>query len=97
MSFRGKQVIKGMAYIFEAIAQWDAEKQQFRQKCIYIGKKDPVTGAFLPNKKYYKLYGEDASVRCTPVLRMKSFIYVKTGRTIPRFRQPLHPRTSAGC
>ena len=60
MSFRGEQVIKGTTYVFEAIAQWDAEKQQSRQKRIYIGKKDPVTGAFLPNKKYYELYGEDA-------------------------------------
>lgn len=60
MSFRGEQVIKGTTYVFEAIAQWDADKQQSRQKRIYIGKKDPVTGAFLPNKKYYELYGEDA-------------------------------------
>ena len=59
MSFRGEQVIKGTTYVFEAIAQWDSEKHQSRQKRIYIGKKDPVTGAFLPNKKYYELYGED--------------------------------------
>ncbi len=39
MSFRGEQVIKGTTYVFEAIAQWDAEKQQSRQKRIYIGKK----------------------------------------------------------
>lgn len=62
MSFRGEQVIKGTTYVFEAIAQWDADKQQSRQKRIYIGKKDPVTGAFLPNKKYYELYGEDADI-----------------------------------
>ena len=36
MSFRGEQVIKGTTYVFEAIAQWDAEKQQSRQKRIYI-------------------------------------------------------------
>jgi len=60
MSFRGEQIIKGTTYVFEAIAQWDADKQQSRQKRIYIGKRDPVTGAFLPNKKFYELYGEDA-------------------------------------
>lgn len=60
MSFRGEQIIKGTAYVFEAIAQWDPQKQQSRQKRIYIGKKDPVTGAFIPNRKYYDLYGEDA-------------------------------------
>ena len=27
-----------------------------------FGKRDPVTGAFLPNKKYYELYGEDADI-----------------------------------
>lgn len=60
MSFRGEQTIKGTTYVFEAVAQWDTEKQQSRQKRIYIGKKDSVTGEFLPNKKYYELYGEDA-------------------------------------
>lgn len=62
MGFRGEQIIKGTTYVFEAVAQWDSEKQQSRQKRIYIGKKDPVTGAFLPNKKYYELYGEDADI-----------------------------------
>lgn len=60
MSFRGEQKIKGTIYVFEAIAQWDSQKQQSRQKRVYIGKKDPVTGAFIPNRKYYELYGEDA-------------------------------------
>ena len=73
MSFRGEQVIKGTTYVFEAIAQWDAEKHQSRQKRIYIGKKDPVTGAFLPNKKYYELYGEDAGAAdCQTSSVMKS-------------------------
>lgn len=58
MSFRGEQVIKGTTYVFEAIAQWDAEKQQSRQKRIYIGKKDPVTGAFLPNKNTMNFMGK---------------------------------------
>lgn len=62
MSFRGEQTIKGTTYVFEAVAQWNAEKQQSRQKRVYIGKKDPITGQFLPNKKYYELYGKDAKV-----------------------------------
>ncbi len=72
MSFRGEQVIKGTTYVFEAIAQWDAQKQQSRQKRIYIGKKDPVTGAFVPNKKYYELYGRDAPLDIQTFSIMKS-------------------------
>lgn len=60
MGFRGEQKIKGTVYVFEAVAQWDSQKQQSRQKRVYIGKKDPVTGAFIPNRKYYELYGNDA-------------------------------------
>ncbi len=75
MSFRGEQIIKGTTYVFEAIAQWDAQKQQSRQKRIYIGKKDPVTGAFIPNRKYYELYGEDAlsDIKTFSVMRSVDF------------------------
>lgn len=59
MSFRGEQKIKGITYVFEAVSKWDAQKKQSRQRRIYIGKMDPVTGAFLPNKRYYELYGTD--------------------------------------
>lgn len=60
MSFRGEQNIKGTTYVFEAVSYWDAEKAQSRQKRIYIGKKDPVSGTFIPNRKYYELYGNQA-------------------------------------
>ena len=76
MSFRGEQVIRGTTYVFEAIAQWDHEKQQSRQKRIYIGKKDPETGTFVPNKKYYELYGHDtdtAGIQTSTVVKSVDF------------------------
>ena len=75
MSFRGEQKIKGTVYVFEAVAQWDPQKQQSRQKRIYIGKKDPVTGAFIPNRKYYEIYGEDApsDIQTCSIMRSVDF------------------------
>lgn len=75
MGFRGEQKIKGTVYVFEAIAQWDPQKQQSRQKRIYIGKKDPVTGAFIPNRKYYELYGGDTppDIRTCSVMKSVDF------------------------
>lgn len=58
MSFRGEQKVKGKIYVYEATAIWNAEKQRSEQKRIYIGTKDSETGKFIPNKKYYELYGE---------------------------------------
>lgn len=52
MSYRGEQKIKDKIYIYEAVAIWNPEKKRSEQKRIYIGRKDPDTGAFIPNKKY---------------------------------------------
>lgn len=57
MSFRGKQKVKGKIYVYEAAAVWNAQKQRSEQKRIYIGTKEPETGKFMPDKKYYQLYG----------------------------------------
>lgn len=59
MSFRGEQKVKGKIYVYEATAIWNAQKQRSEQKRIYIGTKDPETGKFIPNKKYYQLHGDE--------------------------------------
>jgi transposase len=47
---RGTQVIKGVEYVFETMATWNAEKKYGTHKRVYIGKM--VDGAFVPNKRY---------------------------------------------
>ena len=68
MSFRGEQFNKsnGVTYIYEATSVWNAAKQRSEQKRIYIGKKDPVTGNLIPNKKYFELHGKDSSAGEAP-------------------------------
>ncbi len=64
MSYRGEQHNKnGVTYIYEATSVWNTEKQRSEQKRIYIGKKDAATGEFIPNKKYFELYGENGKPR----------------------------------
>ncbi len=59
MSFRGEQFDKsnGITYIYEATSVWNAAKQRFEQKRIYIGKKDPVIGNLIPDKGFYSIKG----------------------------------------
>jgi len=57
LSYRGEQKIKGKTYVYEAFAHWDKDKKHSVQKRIYIGTKDEVSGNFIPNNKYYELYG----------------------------------------
>ncbi len=58
MSFYGEQVAKnGVRYCYTATTYWDPERKRTLQKRTYIGKKDPVTGEFIPNLTYYRLYG----------------------------------------
>ena len=63
MSFRGEQLNKnnGVTYIYEARSIWNPKKQRSEQKRVYIGKKDPETGELIPNKTYYKLYGDESA------------------------------------
>ena len=51
MSYRVEQKIGNHIYVYEATGYWDPEKKQTRQKRIYIGKKDPVTGEVIPARK----------------------------------------------
>jgi hypothetical protein len=71
MSYRGEQKIKGKTYVYEAIAHWDKVKKRSVQKRVYIGVKDGATGDFIPNKKYYELYGGGetaAAMRTLPTI-----------------------------
>lgn len=58
MSYRGEQIINGTIYVYEAEAIWDPVKKRSKQKRTYIGKRDPKTGEFIPNKRYYELYNQ---------------------------------------
>ena len=62
MGYRGEQVIKGKIYVYDAVAIWDPVKKHSKQKRTYIGTRDSVTGEFVPNKKYYELYGNPPTV-----------------------------------
>lgn len=81
MGFRGEQVGKnGTTYIFDATSVWNAAKQRSEQKRIYIGKKDPVTGKLIPNRKYHELYNEDGTPKPkeelpSPVHVLSSYAY----------------------
>ena len=65
MSFRGEQHNKknGTTYIYEATSVWNAEKGRSEQRRVYIGKKDPATGAFVPNDTYFRLHGESEGAK----------------------------------
>lgn len=56
MSYQEEQKINGTTYVYEATASWDKANQHSQSKRIYIGKKDPVTGEFQPNKHYYEWF-----------------------------------------
>ena len=58
MSYRGEQIINGTIYVYESEAIWGSVKKRSEQKRTYIGKRDPKTGEFILNKRYYELYNE---------------------------------------
>lgn len=51
MSFKIEQKSGKHIYIYEATAYWDPVKQQARQKRVYLGRKDPKTGALIKRKE----------------------------------------------
>ena len=69
MAYRGEQKIKGKTYVYQAVAQWDKDKKRSKQKRIYIGCKDEKTNDFIPNKKYYELYGGKPEASDTKTLQ----------------------------
>ena len=53
MSYTIEQKVKNHIYLYQVESYWDKEKKQSRQKRIYLGKKDPLTGEVLKeNNKY---------------------------------------------
>lgn len=63
MSYRGEQKSKdgSTIYVYEAKSYWNSNKKRSEQKRVYIGTKDPVTGEFKPNEKYYIIHPEEAA------------------------------------
>ena len=49
MSYTIEQAVKGHIYLYSVQSYWDKEKKQPRQHRTYIGKKDPATGAVIPD------------------------------------------------
>lgn len=62
MSYRVHHVNKatGVTYVYEAISRWDKAKKQPRNKQTCIGKLDPVSGEFIPSKRFAP---EQAAIR----------------------------------
>lgn len=60
MSYRGEQknADGSIIYVYEAKSYWNSAKKRSEQKRVYIGTKDPVTGEFKPNEKYYIIHPE---------------------------------------
>src|SRR6056297_2255146 len=51
MSYHIEQKVKNHTYVYQVESYWDKEKKQSRQKRIYLGKKDPVTGELEKEKE----------------------------------------------
>ena len=49
MSYIVEQTVKGHIYLYSVDSYWGKEKKQPRQRRTYIGKKDPATGALIPD------------------------------------------------
>lgn len=53
MSYTIEQKVKNHIYLYQVESYWDKEKKQSRQKRIYLGKKDPLTGEVIKEKNIY--------------------------------------------
>jgi len=42
----------GITYVYESESYWDKEKKQARNKQVCIGKISPITGEFIPSKRF---------------------------------------------
>ncbi len=47
-------------YVYESVSYWDKNKKQPRNKRVCVGKRDPVSGEFIPSKR---LSPEQAAIR----------------------------------
>lgn len=57
----------GVTYVYESVGYWDKEKKQARNNRKCIGKLDPVTGDFVPSKKYSETMKELIAKKPGPV------------------------------
>lgn len=53
MSYTIEQKVKNHIYLYQVESYWDKEKKQSRQKRIYLGKKDPLTGEVVKEENIY--------------------------------------------
>ncbi len=51
MSYTFEQKNKGKTYVYKVESFWDKEKKQARQKRIYLGRKDELTGQIKTKRK----------------------------------------------
>lgn len=49
MSYTIEQKVKGHIYLYSVESYWDKDKKQPRQRRTYLGKKNPETGAVIPD------------------------------------------------
>lgn len=49
MSYTIEQKVKGHIYLYSVESYWDKDRKQPRQRRTYLGKKDPETGAVIPD------------------------------------------------
>lgn len=59
MSYLVEQKVGDKIYIYEASSYWDRKKKQSRQKRVFLGRKDPVTGEIIPTKHSGKASGSE--------------------------------------
>ncbi len=70
---RGMQTIKGVEYVFETNAKWNADKKYGTHTRTYIGKM--VDGVFVPNKKYHMQQALEEALRVEPIKEYGSLIH----------------------
>jgi transposase len=54
MSYTVEQKVKGHVYLYRVESYWDKGKRQSRQRRVYLGKKDPLTGEIVSEAAAYQ-------------------------------------------
>ncbi len=57
----------GVVYIYETQSFWNPQKNRKDRKQFCIGRRDPQTHEFVPNRNYYWLYGDKDEEEPSPV------------------------------
>ena len=54
MAYTVEQKVKGHVYLYRVESYWDKEKRQSRQRRVYLGKKNPLTGEIVKEPSVYQ-------------------------------------------